>query len=76
MELPIAGAGGHGRVIADTAADSGIWSEIAFLDHRLPDAVEPNEWPVVGRLKTCKSYPPNMTRVLRDLVIKIETSDT
>ena len=51
MKLLIAGAGGHGRVIADTAADSGIWSEIAFLDDRLRDAVEPNEWPVVGRLK-------------------------
>jgi sugar O-acyltransferase (sialic acid O-acetyltransferase NeuD family) len=51
VKLLIAGAGGHGRVIADTAADSGVWSEIAFLDDGSPDAMQPSAWPVVGRLR-------------------------
>lgn len=32
MKLVIAGAGGHGRVVADLATELGIYSEIVFLD--------------------------------------------
>lgn len=34
--LLIVGAGGHGRVVADTASLTGRWSKISFLDDRFP----------------------------------------
>ena len=39
--LLIIGAGGHGRVIADIAQQSGEWSQLAFLDEAvdLPDRI-------------------------------------
>ena len=40
--LLILGAGGHGRVVADAARLSGIWSEIAFLDDRFPEMGTPD----------------------------------
>lgn len=36
MRLVIAGAGGHGRVIADLATELGTFDSIEFLDDRLP----------------------------------------
>ena len=50
MKLLILGAGGHGRVVADAAADEGRWTEIAFLDDAFPEVASPPAWPVVGRL--------------------------
>ena len=34
--LLIIGAGGHGKVVAESAAKMGRWSEIAFLDDKFP----------------------------------------
>jgi sugar O-acyltransferase (sialic acid O-acetyltransferase NeuD family) len=48
--LLILGAGGHGRVVAEAAADEGRWTEIAFLDDAFPEISSPPAWPVVGRL--------------------------
>ena len=31
-KLLIIGAGGHGRVVADTALESRLWNEVCFLD--------------------------------------------
>ena len=39
MNLLILGAGGHGRVVKETAEATGIYDDIAFLDDRNPDAV-------------------------------------
>ncbi len=50
MKLLIAGAGGHGKVVADAAARRGNCSSIAFLDDRFPDLMSVGDWPVVGRL--------------------------
>lgn len=50
MKLLIAGAGGHGRVVADLAETSGEWQSIAFLDDRIPTGEKSGSWPVVGRL--------------------------
>jgi sugar O-acyltransferase (sialic acid O-acetyltransferase NeuD family) len=49
MKLLIAGAGGHGRVVADAAERSSRWSEIAFLDDRLGQMNLAGVWPIVGR---------------------------
>ena len=47
-KLLIIGAGGHGRVVADTAQVSGQWSEFAFVDSRYPQLTQSGQWPVVG----------------------------
>jgi sugar O-acyltransferase (sialic acid O-acetyltransferase NeuD family) len=51
MKLLIAGAGGHGRVVADAAQSGGAFTDIAFLDDRYPQLERSGEWPVVGRLR-------------------------
>ena len=46
--LLIVGAGGHGKVVAETALASGRWKEVAFLDGRYPQLSSAIGWPVVG----------------------------
>ena len=51
--LLILGAGGHAKVVAETALVSGVASSVAFLDDRCtgPDACPPVlGWPVMGPL--------------------------
>ena len=52
-DLLILGAGGHAKVVAETAISSGVASSVAFLDDRCigPDACPPLlGWPVIGPL--------------------------
>lgn len=46
--LLILGAGGHGTVVADAAAGTGRWTQIAYLDDRRPVDVNAT-WPVLGK---------------------------
>ena len=47
--LVIIGAGGHGKVIADTASCTQRWSEIVFLDDRYAQGLtQASVWPVIG----------------------------
>jgi len=48
--LLIVGAGGHGKVVADTAYESGEWEKIAFLDDRYPAVKSILGWPVLGTI--------------------------
>ncbi len=48
--LLIVGAGGHGKVVADTAYESGRWEKIAFLDDRYPVLKSILQWPVLGTI--------------------------
>lgn len=50
--LLILGAGGHARVLAETALAQGGFSEIAFLDDRAHQQTDPTVlgWPVLGPL--------------------------
>jgi sugar O-acyltransferase (sialic acid O-acetyltransferase NeuD family) len=50
MRLLIAGAGGHGCVVADAAESAGAWDEIAFLDDRYPGLSKARAWDIVGTL--------------------------
>ena len=50
MRLLIAGAGGHGRVVAEAADATGLWSAIAFLDDRHDVLDGTSRWPVLGRV--------------------------
>lgn len=46
--LVLIGAGGHGKVAADTARDAG-WREIVFVDDAYPERTMNGTWPIVGR---------------------------
>ena len=51
--LPILGAGGHSKVVAETALASGVASSVAFLDDRctgLDPCMPVLGWPVIGPL--------------------------
>jgi sugar O-acyltransferase (sialic acid O-acetyltransferase NeuD family) len=45
--LAIVGAGGHARVVADTALEAG-WKDVAFFDDRYPEIRETGPWRVSG----------------------------
>jgi sugar O-acyltransferase (sialic acid O-acetyltransferase NeuD family) len=53
--LLIIGAGGHGKVVADTALTLG-WSGLAFLDDRAPDMAAPLGVPVLGALRELSAH--------------------
>jgi sugar O-acyltransferase (sialic acid O-acetyltransferase NeuD family) len=52
--LLILGAGGHGKVVADIAIESGRWNSISFLDDK-EDLRKVMGFPVIGRLEDYKS---------------------
>lgn len=52
--LQLVGAGGHGRVVADTAHSAG-WDEIVFLDDGYPSKQLNGQWPVVGHPQDLRS---------------------
>lgn len=45
--IGLIGAGGHGKVVADTARAAG-WGDIVFYDRVWPDRQTNGEWPIVG----------------------------
>jgi sugar O-acyltransferase (sialic acid O-acetyltransferase NeuD family) len=45
--LGLIGAGGHGKVVADTARAAG-WTDISFFDPAFPERRHNGEWPIVG----------------------------
>lgn len=47
MKLAILGASGHGKVVADTALQTG-WQEVVFFDDAWPQLTNNGVWPVVG----------------------------
>ena len=56
--LLILGAGGHGKVVADTAAATGQWEKIAFLDDKHPSLEVVLDWPVLGCIEEAKKFLP------------------
>jgi sugar O-acyltransferase (sialic acid O-acetyltransferase NeuD family) len=48
--LLVIGAGGHGVVVADAAAEGGRWDRIAFLDDRFPEWKPDAPWGLLGGL--------------------------
>lgn len=45
--LAVVGAGGHGRVVADSAVAAG-WSDVVFFDDRYPKEGSSGPWPIIG----------------------------
>jgi len=54
--LLILGAGGHGKVVAETAEAGGNWDEIAMLDDNCQSLNGTLRWPVPGRLDQAGQY--------------------
>lgn len=54
--LLVLGAGGHGKVVADTALATGRWDRVAFLDDRSPDLATVMGLPVLGRLAEAPGF--------------------
>lgn len=46
--LAILGASGHGKVVADTAIQTGLWNKISFFDDAWIDRKKNSIWDVVG----------------------------
>lgn len=46
--LVVVGAGGHGKVVADTAREMAIWDEIVFVDSLYPELDYCGQWKVVA----------------------------
>ncbi len=53
--LLLVGAGGHGRVVASIAEDSG-YSDIAFTDARYPELKNSGIWPVISQNSDQQNY--------------------
>jgi sugar O-acyltransferase (sialic acid O-acetyltransferase NeuD family) len=49
-KLAILGASGHGRVVADTALQSG-WNQVVFFDDAFPNITVNSDWVVAGNTK-------------------------
>jgi sugar O-acyltransferase (sialic acid O-acetyltransferase NeuD family) len=50
--LLIFGAGGHGKVLAETAFATGQWQNIVFADQSYPEKTEHHGFPIVGSADT------------------------
>ena len=46
--LLIVGAGGHGKVVAETAELLGRWGSVVFADDKFPQLTSIGKWPVVS----------------------------
>ncbi|MDE0155046.1 MAG: acetyltransferase [Gammaproteobacteria bacterium] len=53
--LLIFGAGGHGKVVADTARAIGNWNEIMFADDAYPQVTSVDGYPVVADFLSARS---------------------
>ena len=61
--LLIIGAGGHGAVVAEAAAEAGLWREILFLDDdRTTDSVL--EFPIVGTTDQLESLADETSDII------------
>lgn len=71
-ELLILGAGGHAKVVAETALAMGSFSTIAFLDdHAFQHSDQPSllGWPILGPL--CLSAEPDIFQSFKAAIVGI-----
>jgi len=62
--LLIVGAGGHGKVVAETAEAMGAWKDIAFMDDRYPELRETLSLPVVGRIDDFPEFKDSFPNII------------
>ena len=51
--LLIVGAGGHGKVVVESASKMKQWDKIAFLDDNYKTGSQCNGYPILGKLSSC-----------------------
>jgi len=61
--LLIVGAGGHGKVVADAARETGRWGCLAFLDDVPCDDIF-GRWPVLGNIDSIASHRSQYSAVV------------
>ena len=71
-KLLVIGAGGHGKVVADTAQACGTWQSIGLLDDRFPELRQAGAWKVVGTGRDWQAYLPDDV----DLLVGIGDNQT
>jgi len=54
--LIILGAGGHAKVVADTAVATNRYNDIAFLDDGFPERQRHLAWPIIGQISNWSEY--------------------
>ncbi|MDQ6960748.1 MAG: acetyltransferase [Mariprofundaceae bacterium] len=69
--LLIVGAGGHGKVVAETAEAMGVWEKIAFLDDRCEELDGTLRWSVLGAVGDAKTLQPEYA----DAVVAVGDAD-
>ena len=57
--LSIIGAGGHARVVADAAAESGRWQAVSLYDDTYPEETDSGGWPILGTVDDLLSQSPD-----------------
>lgn len=65
--LLIFGAGGHGKVVAETASAIGSWDEIMFADDTYPQATSVDGYPLIASFSDARS----MAGDLEDAIVAI-----
>ncbi|NOZ53751.1 MAG: acetyltransferase [Gammaproteobacteria bacterium] len=61
--LLIIGAGGHGKVIADTAELTNYWSLIVFLDDQYPAILKNAKWNVIDVIKRQEKHMNDFSNI-------------
>lgn len=62
--LLIFGAGGHGKVVAETARAIGGWNEIMFADDAYPEVTSVDGYPVIADFSGARSMVGDLTDVI------------
>ncbi|PZE20470.1 acetyltransferase [Paenibacillus xerothermodurans] len=78
-KLLIIGAGGHGKVVADCAKESGRWDTIAFLDNKQPRPQRVLDWDVLDRLENAHYYLqeyPDVIVAIGDNALRLKLMET
>lgn len=61
-KLILIGAGGHGKVVADSAALCGNWRSIEFLDDAYPELSRTSNWQVIGKIDDYANFIDSETQ--------------
>lgn len=63
-DLIVIGAGGHGKVVAETAEAVGRWRDIRFMDDRFPGLQSASDWKVEGTARAWRNFDVSFVDLL------------
>lgn len=73
--LLVFGAGGHGKVVADTARAIGNWNEIMFADDAYPQVTSVDGYPVIADFSGARSLGSDYRNIIVAIGDNPERSD-